>query len=268
MRGDLTTLENVRDWLSGQSPISTDNDALLKRLITSASTFVLGYINRQIAVASYDEMYDSGGLNFISLRQWPVRDVSSIQFGGCEITQQATGNPPIGGWLISPPTRLEVRGYHFPRGRSTVRVQYQAGYYVSSDKVQGSPEPQTVPATGDPVVTTNLVWLGNLSVTLADGTPLTAVPSAPGPGQYSVASGAYTFNAAQAGAAVLLDYSCVPPDLEQAVIELVGERFRHRDRIGLNSKNLPTGETVSFLVKDMSDNVRLVLEQYQNQGMW
>lgn len=261
MLGDLTRLAQVREWLSGQAALSTDNDALLKRLISSASVFALGYINRGIAVASYDEWYDSGGVNFLSLRQWPIRTVTSIQFAGCEITQPASGNPLTNGWLVSPPTRLEVRGRHFPRGRSTVRVQYSAGYSTEG-------EAQAVPASGSPVVTTNLCWLGDLGVKLADGTALVAVTGAPGAGQYSVDEGIYTFNVAQAGAAVSISYSSVPPDLEQAIIELVGERFRQKDRIGLNSQSLAQGETVNYLVKDMSENVRLTLERYQNQGVW
>ncbi len=40
----------------------------------------------------------------------------------------------------------------------------------------------------------------------ATGAPLTRVASAPAQGQYSVASGVYTFNAADTGAAVLIDY--------------------------------------------------------------
>ena len=265
MQGDLTTLQKVKDWLSGQTPLSSDNDSLLTRLVSSASIFVLNYLQRRIAVQSYDEWYDSGGLNFLSLRQFPVRGVTSIQFGGNEVTQEATGNPPINGWLLMPPSRLEVRGHCFPRGRNVVRVQYQAGYDVKA--VVGSLEAQVVPA--GLTVTPNLCWLSDLGVTLADGTALTEVASAPGALQYSVSSaGVYTFNAAQQGAAVLLDYSCVPPDLEQAVIELVGERFKQRSRIGMNSQSLAQGETVNYLVKDMSDNIRAALEPYRVRGAW
>lgn len=264
MQGDLTTLSNVKGWLSGQTTISSDWDSLLQRLITSASTFVLNYLQRRIAIQTYDEWYDSGGLNFISLRQFPVRTVTSIQFGGNEVAQEATGNPPINGWLLSPPSRLEVRGHCFPRGRSVVRVQYSAGYDIKA--VVGSLEAHVVPA--GLTVQTNLAWLGDLGVTLSDGTPLTLVTGAPGALEYAVSAGTYTFNTAQNGAAVLLDYSCVPPDLEQAVIELVGERFKQKDRIGVNANSLSQGETVTYLVKDMSDNIRAALEPYRVRGAW
>jgi hypothetical protein len=252
----------VQGWLSGQTTISSDNDSLLQRLITSASMFTRNHIAREIAVMPYDEWYDCGGQNFISLRQFPVRGVTSVQFCGNEVLTEATGNPPIGGWLLSPPTRLEMRGWRFPSGRSVIRVQYSAGYATDA-------EAQVVPSMAPYTVQTSLVWLGDIAVTLANGTPLTAVPSSPGALQYSVdSSGNYTFNVAQQGASVLISYSSVPPDLEQAVIELVGERFRQLGRIGLNSQSLAQGETVNYLVKDMSDNIRTTLERYKNQGAW
>lgn len=55
--------------------------------------------------------------------------------------------------------------------------------------------------------------------------------------------------------------SAIPPDLEQACIELVGLRYRDKDRIGLTSKGL-AGETTAFSQKDMPDQVRTVLQSY------
>lgn len=47
----------------------------------------------------------------------------------------------------------------------------------------------------------------NGAVYLSTGLPLTKVASSPGAGQYSVASGVYSFNAADAGKAVLVSYT-------------------------------------------------------------
>lgn len=54
----------------------------------------------------------------------------------------------------------------------------------------------------------------------------------------------------------------VPSDLEQACIELVGMRFREKDRIGMASKAM-AGETTSFITKDMPSSVATVLNQYK-----
>jgi hypothetical protein len=58
-------------------------------------------------------------------------------------------------------------------------------------------------------------------------------------------------------------YANVPPDIAQACIELVAQRYRERTRIGEVSKALMSGETVTFSQKDMSDDVKTLLAQYQ-----
>jgi uncharacterized phiE125 gp8 family phage protein len=54
----------------------------------------------------------------------------------------------------------------------------------------------------------------------------------------------------------------VPPDIAQAVNELVALHYRRRDTIDLASKSL-AGETIAFVTKAMPDAVRQVLNQYR-----
>lgn len=58
-------------------------------------------------------------------------------------------------------------------------------------------------------------------------------------------------------------YAEAPPDIAQACVELVCQRYRERTRIGEVSKTLGGGETVAFSQKDMSDDVKTVLSQYR-----
>lgn len=58
-------------------------------------------------------------------------------------------------------------------------------------------------------------------------------------------------------------YATAPLDITQACIELVGEAFRRRERIGQNSKTLGGQETVAFSTKDMSDPTRTMLNSYR-----
>ncbi len=58
-------------------------------------------------------------------------------------------------------------------------------------------------------------------------------------------------------------YATTPPDIGQAAVELVGEAFRRRDRIGLSSKTLGGQEVIGFSLKDMNDTVRALLAPYQ-----
>jgi hypothetical protein len=58
-------------------------------------------------------------------------------------------------------------------------------------------------------------------------------------------------------------FTATPPDIAQACIELVAQRYRERTRIGEVSKALGIGETVTFSQKDMSDSVKTLLSQYR-----
>ena len=57
--------------------------------------------------------------------------------------------------------------------------------------------------------------------------------------------------------------AATPPDIAQASIELVCQRYRERTRIGEVSRALGGGETVTYSQQDMSDDVRLLLSQYR-----
>lgn len=57
-------------------------------------------------------------------------------------------------------------------------------------------------------------------------------------------------------------YATTPPEIKEAVTELVGYVYKSRDRIGHQSKSL-AGETVSFIVSEFPANVRTILNNYK-----
>jgi hypothetical protein len=57
-------------------------------------------------------------------------------------------------------------------------------------------------------------------------------------------------------------YADVPPDLEQACLELASMRFKERDRIG-HSSAVMAGQQVNFIIKDMPADVATILQQYR-----
>ena len=63
-------------------------------------------------------------------------------------------------------------------------------------------------------------------------------------------------------------YTATPPDVEQAVIELVGERFRARERIGLTAKTLGGQETTAFATKPFNDTIAALLGPYRRVCPW
>lgn len=263
----LTTLANVKGWL-GIDTGNTDADTLLTRLIAVASAFVLNYLNRDgLDLTEYTDIYDGYGNPFMVLRRGPVYSVEAVSFSGVPISAaQGNGisNPYSGGWVLEPEyspvgaQRINFYGYRTPRARASVAVRYNSGYVIVD-------EAQSIPSSGAYTITTYQLWLGNVSVAKAsDGTVFTEVASSPTAGQYSVASGVYTFAAADAGVGVLLSYSYVPADIVQAATEMVGERYKYMDRIGIVSKALGGQETVSFSQQSMSEFVRELLSPYRN----
>jgi hypothetical protein len=58
-------------------------------------------------------------------------------------------------------------------------------------------------------------------------------------------------------------YATAPADIAQAAVELVGEAYRRRDRIGVASKTLGGQEVVAYSLKDMNDTARALLAPYQ-----
>ena len=64
-------------------------------------------------------------------------------------------------------------------------------------------------------------------------------------------------------ARVVVSYASAPPAVEQATIELAGEAFRRRDRIGQTSKTLGGQETTAFSVTDMNASIKTMLAPYK-----
>lgn len=57
-------------------------------------------------------------------------------------------------------------------------------------------------------------------------------------------------------------YPVTPNEIEQSCLELVGMRYKEKDRIGMVSKGL-AGETTTFTQKDMTDAIQSTLTNYK-----
>ncbi len=60
-------------------------------------------------------------------------------------------------------------------------------------------------------------------------------------------------------------YAQLPPEVEQAVIELIALRYRERGRIGLTSEHMGT-QTTSYLVKNLPASIESVISQYMRKA--
>lgn len=263
--GDLTTRANVKQWLNITGTI---DDSLLDRMLSAASGFIQTWIDRQIATQIYTERRDGMGMGegryAMMFTNSPVTAVQSVTIDGFAVPAS-----PDGG-ILQPGYSFDDRqiwlaqtgasggyfpsGYYFTRGKRNVVLNYTAGYLRS--------DVATIPTTPFQI-TASFPWTADKGVTfVSNGAVLTAVTGAPAASQYSVANSLYTFAAADVGKQVSMAYSYTPFEVEQAVINLIGLRYREKERIGQVSKSIG-GEVITFTQKDMSDEIRTLLSQYK-----
>ena len=179
---DLTTVANVKSWLNISA--ATD-DALIQRLVSSASDFIQAWLNRLIPIQSYTDTFDGKDTARASFFAYPVTAVTSVMVDGVNISPSSGPTSP--GYVFSK-TQIYLIGYRFTNGVQNCSVTYTAGFATT------------------------------------------------------------------------------PNEIEQACIELVGLRYRNKDRIGLNSKGA-NGETTSFSQVDLSGSVTDTLNQYKKVHM-
>ena len=279
MTGDLTTLANVKMWLS---LATSTTDALLSALITRESRFIQSWLNRNIASQSYTEVRDGIGMGsgrwVLPFEDYPVSAVASLTINGSAVAASADGGivqPGYGFdarqmWIAQTgPAQGFFSQYGFVRGRRNVKVSYTAGFLVLPDGSTANvgdgllpAEVHTIPATPYQV-TTNFTWISDNGVRYTGGAALTKVASNPATGQYSVDStGTYTFAAGDVGQSVSLSYSYVPSDLEHATISLVNLRLAERTRPGIKSKTIGNDKE-DYSDADMPNDVKTILQQYK-----
>lgn len=123
LSADLTTIENVKEWL-GILQTEAD-DTLLARLITAASQFIQKRIGRMIASQDYAEVRDGHGGNRLMFANYPVTAVAAVKVDGVAIPV-ATG--ALGAGYRFTATFLTLTGYTFSRGLGNVELAYTAGY--------------------------------------------------------------------------------------------------------------------------------------------
>lgn len=264
---DLATLAQVSSWIPNV-PTSGNDNALLSSLITSASQAILSDIQRQTVLSqTYTEVYNGYGEVSKMLRKWPTTSVASVTIGRCVVPVRPAGQfygcgytfEAWDGELPGKPQLINVLGYEFCCGIQNIQIVYTAGYFVSN-------EAWVVPVGGGTVTAAQLngPWAKDGGVTYASsGIALTLVTGAPNTGQYSVALGIYTFALGDAGAALLGNYSYIPAPLNQACMEMVGEAYRYRNRIGERSHTTPGPQTTAYDLSRMTAAIKMMINPFR-----
>jgi len=254
--GDLTTLANAKSWLAVST---TNDDALLSRLITASSQYIQSWLNRTFAVASQTEVRNGTGTQTMMFGDYPVVSVQSVVVNGTNVPASSDG---ISAGYVFDAKTIYLIGYVFPMGMQNVKITYTHGYQRTAE---ASSIP-SAPVYAVPVSSLQFPWASDVGIAFAAGGSLAKVSGTPSASQYSISqvSGdwTYTFAAADAGKAIAITYAYTPQEIEQACIEIVSLRYRERSRIGENSKSIG-GETVSYTVKDFPDSVKTILNNYR-----
>jgi hypothetical protein len=143
---DLTVLANFKAYLfAGNTTPPTTDDALLQRMITSASAMIQDFLGYDVqngvmlAATPYtetkDSVYDGSGWPSAWIYQIPVRwspivSVSSVTIDGVTVPSGGDG-VQYPGWFLDPtdPVQIQVAGYRpNPRAKKNVVVSYVGGY--------------------------------------------------------------------------------------------------------------------------------------------
>jgi hypothetical protein len=261
---DLTSLQNVKTylWPSGTAP--SDSDALLQRLVTAMSSAFVSEA-RDILRQSYAVTLDAqdekiartngafrANSGFAVNLNGPVIGDPVVTVDGTAVAKRTTLYGT--GWALFDLYRLEVFG---SSPCSTLTLAYEGGEYLS--------EPATVPA-GSPYTVqasqSDGTFQSDVGVKDASGTAFTKVASAPAVSQYTVnATGLYTFNSANASAALTLSYAYLPAEVEDCVIEMVAYKFRKRERLDQVSANVG-GQSVFFNREAWPPTIQTVIDRW------
>ena len=130
---DLTTLPKVKEWL-GLAPMNTTSDALLGRLITSASDYIQTWLDRTVTAGTYTENRDGNGALRMKFRNYPCTAVSSLTIDRLPIPMSVNGSP---GYMFDSNSLVLVGGvYRFTQGMMNVSISYSAGYASVPNEIE------------------------------------------------------------------------------------------------------------------------------------
>jgi hypothetical protein len=151
----LTTLVAVK-MEAGIS--DTSQDTLLEALITSCSSAIRAYLDREITRTTHtDELYSVNACQYLYLREYPIQEITSITLGG--VSQIAGSTYWLGyddalagrlyrpnGWVGNYYTRGTFPDIY--AGARDIKTTYISGWYLPAD-VTTPPDDQHYVA-GDP----------------------------------------------------------------------------------------------------------------------
>lgn len=130
----LITLQDAKEHLT---IVGADSDPVIEGLVNTATEAIEEFCGeRELVTREALEVHDGDGSNELQLRQYPVTDVSLVEFW--DGTAWLPYDPDDYGLYIVEPV-LDTIGFRnlcFPRGRQNVRVTRTAGFTATPSKLK------------------------------------------------------------------------------------------------------------------------------------
>jgi uncharacterized phiE125 gp8 family phage protein len=125
----LATKDDLKAMLNIQH---AQDDALLDRLLASASEYFERQAGRVILAADYTDVQDGTGATSIVPVEYPVVSVTSLTINGETITESVSYDED--GWFLRGDV-VRLRGYTATEGTGNVELVYRAGYETTPPDV-------------------------------------------------------------------------------------------------------------------------------------
>lgn len=128
---DFTTLTDVKSWLGVKN---AENDEVLSRLITAASSSISQVINRDIAATNYVITTHGNGKDTLPTPSYPILSVTVLKIDGVLIQPSSSYNAP--GYTFDDTTVYLRGGAKFTKDRNNVEITYRAGFEIIPFELQ------------------------------------------------------------------------------------------------------------------------------------
>ena len=278
---DLCLLADVKAWIPNLT--GTTSDALLASLITRESRYIANWLQRPLLTMAYTEKRNGTGQPSLALLRFPAFAVNSLSIYTAQINSAPTSL--TSGYLfdenfvyvnglpsIPSSTIFAFSPVTFERGQQNIQIQYSAGYMLPNQANPQDWSGTTAVAFGATIRPTSNNAGGYVYVCTIAGTTSASRP------QFSQTPGASTSDGTAPNAVVWTNLGVtalpaslpsgptneLPPDITQACVELVGLRYRERERIGQTSQHLD-GQTIAYFQRgSMPPSVEDALSSYKN----
>lgn len=260
---DLTTLYDLKNYISPALAATTASDPILTKIITAVSRGINRYCSRNLAVGNFTEVRNGQGLQSIRTLVYPILGVTSVVISpgnGAAGTTVTPSNSSGGPNLTNDAWFIYVRGICLPCGAQNITLNYTGGFLTP-----GQLQVLILPG-----------WVANATITqnqqiqvggfyfqaLNSGTSAGTVPT------FNDQTNSLTTdnNVKWICLGVVVqpppNAAIAPDDLQQACLQQSALLFKNRTRVG----DMSTGEgpeRINYFVKDAHPSTLELIKRHR-----